>query len=61
MLPARAGGAEHLHFVIIRLNFHIRVVGDFRDDLDRREGGVPPPGRVKGGNAHQAVNARFTL
>ena len=61
MLTARAGGAARLHFDILGTNLNLTIVGYVRHYLNRRKARMPSAGSVKGRNAHQTVNAVFTL
>ena len=61
MLAARAGGAVDLHLNVLGSNVDLDVVGQLGHDLERGEARLAAGVRVKGGNAHQTVDAVLTL
>ena len=62
MLAAGTGGTVDLHLIVLGADLHIlAVVLDVGDDLDGGEGGLAAGVGVEGGDAHQPVDAVFTL
>ena len=61
VLAALAAGTVGIHLQILVQNLDVDGIGNLRRGVQGRKGSVPLSGGIKGGNAHQAVNAAFVL